>query len=278
MPGTYLLVGKPGSGKTTLATTLEHPTDIIDIDCKADRMANLRPLVDAGKVRIHSVRVPLVSESMSDRLKAIGKLGEVGDAKALAQKAKSIVKEPQGYYEIVRLTEAAVNRDPPFEDTKTLVYDSLTRLDEHLQRLVLYYRARGSIGDNASVDMGWPGWGKFKQILEEFFTLIVQADMNIICCAHEIIETERDPLTDAVKVLGIYPNLSGSIRTILAGFFDEVYWLENKIVKDPERGNIRKYYVITADRQKPVRTSMILNGVEEANLARLVDKQKLLKG
>lgn len=276
MPGTYLLVGIPGSGKTTLSCSLEHPTDIIDIDCKAERMMNIKPLVDAGLVRIHPVRVPLVGESMSTRLKAIGKLGEIGSPKSLAQTARSVVKEPQGYYEIVKLTEAAVNREPPFEDWKTLVIDSLTRFEEHLQRLILYYRARGSVGDNASTEMGWAGWGKFKQIVEEYFVTLTQADGNIICCAHEYIETEKDPLTDVTRILGYHPNISGSIKATLPGFFDEVYWLNNKVVKDKERGNIRKYYIITADRQKPCRTSMILNGEEEANLAKLVGKQKQL--
>jgi hypothetical protein len=261
MPGTFLLIGKPGSGKTTLSCTLEHPTVIIDVDNKAHRMANIKHLVDVGNVIIHPVAFPLVGESLTSRLGSLDKAPQ---------------KEPRGYIETIKVLESIANGET-YSECKTVVLDSLSRLDEHLNRLILYYRGKGRIGDKAGADMGWPGWGKFKQVMEELFTVLVQLDKNFICCAHEFIDKEEDVITGVSKIIGYYPNASGSIRTKLAGYFDEVYWLDSKIVKDKERGNIRKYYVITADREKPVRTSMVLNGVEEANLALLVTKQKLLK-
>lgn len=253
MAKTYLLVGDAGSGKTTAACTCEHPTFIIDIDAKADRMENLKPLVESGDITIHPVRIPLVRDSLRDR--------------ALHPDDK-IKKQPEGYLYVVDLLNLILENDEEYARYNTIVLDSLTRLVEHMKRLLIYLRGQGKFGAKKDGDMNWPSWGSYLSNLEELFTEVVQMDKNFICTAHEKLETEHDSLTDTNIILGHYPMVDGQMMKKLPGYFDEVFFLERKISK--LKGN--EYFFRTVGSKYCARTSLKLDEFVPANIVHLLKK------
>jgi len=247
MPGTYLLIGSPGKGKTTLACTLEHPTLLIDVDCKAHRMTNIKPLVDSGDVTIMPIREPLTKETLRNRA---------------LNPDKAISHQPEGYLKTVDLLNDILEDKEEYAKYNTIVLDSLTRLCEHLTRLLIYLRGQKKFGSKVDGDMNWPSWGSYKTNLEELFTPLVQMDRNFICCAHLAAETERDELAGREIVLSYRPMVDGSMKKKLSGYFDEVYYLETKTT----RVDGTKYFIRTAGDKYDARTSMKLPVLGEANL------------
>ncbi len=249
MPGTYLLIGPPGSGKTTLACTLEHPTLIVDVDCKAHRMENIRHLVDSGEVTILPINKPLIEEQ-SFRERALHP--DLG-----------LRKQPEGYLYTVDIFNAIIDHAPEYEQYKTIVLDSLTRLAEHLKRLMIYLKTMGKFGKKAKEsdgDMNWPSWGSYLSNWEELFTALCQMERNFICCAHLSTETEKDELTNTEIVLGYWPMLDGQAKKKLTGYFDETYYLAEEKGKKDETGKEVRYWYRTAGGGKKyhARTSMDL--------------------
>jgi len=253
----YLLIGAPRSGKTTAACTCEHPTLIIDVDCKASKMENIRHFVESGDVTIHPVRIPLVADSPRDR--------------ALHPDA-GMKSQPEGYLYVIDLLNRILDDDPEFNKYNTVVLDSLTRLTEHLKRLLIYLRGQGKFGKfktkdgrDAAGDMNWPSWGSYLSNLEELFTASVQMNKNFICTAHEKLETEHDDFTDTTIVLGYWPMIDGQMTKKLAGYFDETYFMERKISK--VKGN--EYLFRTIGSKYCAGSSLQLNEFEPANIKRI---------
>ncbi len=250
MAKTYLLVGIPGSGKTTAACTCEHPTLIIDIDCKADRMENIKHLIVSGDVTIHPVRIPLVADSFGDR--------------ALHPDGK-IKKQPEGYIYVVDLLNRILEDDEEFGRYNTIVLDSLTRLVEHMKRLLIYLRGQGKFGKKSDGDMNWPSWGSYLSNLEELFTEVVQMDKNFICTAHEKTETEHDTSTDTTITLGYWPMVDGQMMKKLAGYFDECFFMERNVSK--VKGS--EYFFRTVGKKYCARTSLKLPELAPADIKEL---------
>ena len=250
MAKTYLLVGDAGSGKTTAACTCEHPTLIIDVDAKADKMENIRHLVDSGDVTIHPVRIPLVTDSFRDR--------------ALHPDGK-IKKQPEGYLYVVDLLNKILEGDEEFAKYNTIVLDSLTRLVEHMKRLLIYLRGQGKFGKKYDGDMNWPSWGSYLSNLEELFTEVVQMDKNFICTAHQKIEMEHDSMTDTNLLLGYWPFVDGQAMKKVPGYFDECYFLERKVSK--ARGSEYLFRVVGS--KHCARTSLNLPEFVPANIKNL---------
>lgn len=214
MARNYILIGNPGAGKTTAACTCEHPTMIIDVDCKAHKMENIQPLIKSGQVVVYPVRIPLVVDSFRDRvLHPDGKLK----------------KQPEGYLYVVDLLNRILDGDEEFKDFKTIVLDSLSRLVEHMKRLLIYLRGQGKFGKASGGDMNWPSWGSYLSNLEELFTEVIQMDKNFICITHEKIEKQHDDLTDTDIILGYWPAVDGAFMKKMAGYFDECFFMERKI-------------------------------------------------
>lgn len=214
---TYLLVGDAGSGKTTVACTCEHPTLIIDVDCKADKMENIRHLIESGDVTIHPIKISLVEDTLRDRV-----LNPDGKIK----------KQPEGYLYVVDLLNRILQGDEEFMKYNTIVLDSMTRLTEHLKRLLIYLRGQGHFGKKKTDgDMCWPSWGAFLSNLEELITELIQTDKNLICTVHKKTEVEHDDMTDTSIILGYWPLIDGQMSKKLAGYFDEVFFMEKKITK-----------------------------------------------
>lgn len=243
----YLLIGVPGIGKTTAACTCEHPTLIIDIDCKANKMENISHLIKSGDVVIHPVKIPLVTDSFRDR--AIHPDGK-------------IKKQPEGYLYTVDLLNRILEGDDEFKRYNTIVLDSLTRLVEHMKRLLVYLRGQGKFGKKSDGDMNWPSWGSYLSNLEELFTEVVQMDKNFICTAHEKLEVEHDDFTDTDTILGHWPMVDGQFMKKMSGYFDECYFLTTSYTK--AKGSVFQFK--TRGNKFCARTSLNLAETVSANI------------
>ena len=247
---TYLLIGVPGIGKTTAACTCKHPTLIIDVDCKANKMENIQHLIESGDVTIHPIKIPLVTDSFSER--------------ALHPDGK-IKKQPEGYIYVVDLLNRILEGDEEFAKYNTIVLDSLTRLVEHMKRLLIYLRGQGKFGKKSDGDMNWPSWGSYLSNLEELFTEVVQMDKNFICTAHEKLEVEHDDFTETDTILGRWPMVDGQFMKKMSGYFDECYFMSMSITK--VKGSVFQFR--TRGSKFCARTSLNLDEFAPANIEQL---------
>ena len=256
MPKSYLLIGPPGSGKTTLACSGRHPTLVIDIDQKADHMANIKHLVTSGDVTIMPIRERLVEDSLQHRA---------------LNPDKGPAKQPVGYIKIVEVLNRVLDEDPEFDKYNTIVLDSLTRLVEHLKRLLIYLRAQGKFGKDKGKegDMNWPSWGSYLVNMEELFAPLPSIKQDFICCAHQRDDIERDDLTGTSIIRGHWPLIDGQMREKLAGYFDEVYFLECKVSRE---GHTEYNIRTRGTKYKCARTSMALDVIEKADIQKLLEK------
>ena len=150
-----LLIGRPGSGKTTAACSGQQPTYLIDVDKKAKEMLNLKPKVDSGEIIIHNIESRVIEGRLSERA---------------LNPEKPIKNQPQGYVEVIDLLNDIIDgTHEPSKVAKTIVLDSLTRTVEHLKRLLIYHRGKGKFGKKDEGDMNWPSWGSYLANLEELF-------------------------------------------------------------------------------------------------------------
>ena len=249
-----LLIGEPGSGKTTAACSGKHPTYLIDVDGKARQMMNIQPLIESGDVIIHDIKSKLIEDDLVWRA---------------MNPDKPMKVQPTGYIEVVEALNQILENDlPEAQKCNTIVLDSLTRLSEHLKRLLIYHRGQGKFGKKKDEgDLNWPSWGSYLANLEELFTALTSyMDKNFICVVHEKAVVEIDPFTDVEVVKGYYPMIDGQMRGKLAGYFNEVYFLNKKFSKKNKKTD---YSFRTAGDKYCARTSLNLDELVEANLSKI---------
>ena len=257
-----LLIARPGGGKTTAACSGRKPVYLIDVDKKAREMQNLQPMIKSGDIIVHDIKSKLVAGRLSDRA---------------LNPEKPIKEQPEGYIEIIDLLNDIIEGEhEPSKDAKTIVLDSLTRTVEHLKRLLIYHRGKGKFGKKDEGDMNWPSWGSYLSNLEELFTGVGYIeDKDFICTAHLKVDSERDPLTDVEVIHGYRALVDGQMREKLAGYFNEVYYVERE-------WNLKKHEMSFKLRTKgsnkyDARTSLTLDEFEEANLLGILKKGGLVK-
>lgn len=255
----FLLISPPGWGKTTSACTGRHPTLLVDVDGKAHEMANLKPLIDKGDVTVKTFKDKIVE----DRLKERALHPDVAPK-----------KQPTGYLSIVDYLNDIIDGEPEFDKYNTIVLDSLSRVSDHHISLLVYHRGQGKFGKKREDDMNWPSWGTYlKNWVELIIPLCSNLKQDFICTAHlKIMEKTTTTMigpqvVETIEVTGYKPHIDGQMRDKLAGYFNEVYFLEAKTSgKDP------KYLFRTRGTKYDARTSLPLDEFEPANIMKLLKK------
>jgi len=248
-----LLIGKPGSGKTTAACTGRPPLYLLDVDGKAKDMVHLQPMIKSGDLIVQELENKMLVDRLSYRA---------------AHPDKGPKSEPQGYYEIIDILNDIVEDVGDYKYYKTIILDSLTRTVEHMKRLLNFHRMGGKFGkiktEDIKDDMNWPSWGTYLSNLEELFAIVTaHIEQDFVCCVHERTDTVYDEMTKVTSITGYWPMIDGQMKEKLAGYFNEVYYMDIKF--SAQTGN-EYLFQIHPDKKHASRTSMDLDSFEDANL------------
>ena len=257
----FLLVGQPGTGKTVSACTGRPPILIIDVDGKAEEMFILREKIEKGDVTVLPIRDKLVEDTFS--------------ARALHPDRPPKI-QPTGYITTVDILSNILEKSSEYDRYKTIVLDSLTRLSEHLTRLLIYHRGQGLFGKKVADDMSWPSWGSYKANLEELFYGMCSylEDKDFICTVHEKAITETtmsmvgSQVVESEVIKGFKPLVDGQMRDKLAGYFNEVYYMDRVMSKNKDP--IHRFR--TRGSKYDARTSLPLDEFEEASIEHVLKK------
>jgi len=229
-----LLVGPPGSGKTTAACTAEPPVLFLDMDNKIHKMINIKDKVADGRVLQWTPQERLFTGKLSNFVNS----GINPQAKFAQQRAKGYAKLAEKIDELE--TGACMHEG---KAVKTVVLDSFTSTEEHLKRLLMS-------ANNAST-ISQPLWGTVLTNYENLLnSLLNLQNVNVIVIAHQ--RPVKDELTGIITYA---PLISGQMKDKIGKDFEEVYYLE-KVIK----GGSAVYEMLTlGSTAKPCRTSRVLN-------------------
>ena len=253
-----LLVGPPGSGKTTAACSGRQPTFLIDVDGKAKQMVNLHPLIDSGDLIIH----PVTDKMVKDRLRTRAE-----------NPHKAPGEMPEGYLNVVDLLNDILDGGSEYDKYKTIVLDSASRLKEHMVKLLNYHRGQGRFGKTTEEDMNWPSWGSYLSNLVELFDAMKDLDKDFICTVHQK-TVEKTTVTmigpqvvQSTEILGYKPMIDGQFRDQMAGYFNEVYYMDART-----SGGEARYRFRTRGTKYDARTSLPLDEFEDASIQHVLEK------
>lgn len=245
-----LLIGRPGTGKSTLAcsmTKLGYKVRLIDVDNKAHTMYNIKHLIDQDMVRVTPITSRLVQTSLSERFKELHNI---------YNKLPTKQKQPGGYLEycdlITHYEDEMSKGNKPEEEV--LVCDSFTSLLEHMKRLVLFIQKQ----DKFSYDE----WEIWKTNIEEFVSVHSRLQgyfKHVIIISHE--QMEKDELIGKIEIV---PMIDGSMKHKIGKDFTEIY---HTVVDVPKTGK-PKYKVVTVPMDRcEARTSRNIDTIEEADFS-----------
>ena len=231
-----LLIGDPGAGKTTAASTAPGVVGIIDVDNKLHKMENMQEKLKSGKVIQIPITEPLTSMTLSQLAKA-----PVGQGKKMIQQI------PKGYYQIAEIIDNLAANDCNIEingkkiHLDTVVLDSYTRVNEHMKRLLMAH--------NQTTTMTLPLFGTILTNFESLNDELLRLNANVIFIAHQ--KVTKDDLTGAISY---QPLIDGQMSHKIGKDFEEVYFLEKTAV-----GGKAEFKMLTlGSSTKPCRTSRTL--------------------
>lgn len=222
--------GKPGSGKTTMASTmckLGYTILIYDADNKANNMNILKPLIEAKQIKLVQLDIPLIASTLQTK----------------ATQAKvALIKQPKGYLHFCNVVDALTARKEKGENppADVFVIDSLTSIISHLKRLLMSIDPPSDKTAKAN-KLDFDHWSALQSNLEEVFVTLRSLThwfKHIIVIAHE--QSDYNSRGEDRELTGIWPKIQGSMRENAGQYFDEVYHLNTKQI-----GKEIKYEAIT---------------------------------
>jgi hypothetical protein len=250
-----LLVGQPGSGKTTAAATATAfgPVLFLDMDNKLHKMENVKDKLDSGSIIQWSVAEPL---SKGIKLSQLAQF----DPKP---GSKQVTMRPEGYIKLAdmidKLAESKCIIDHGGKKVKveTVVLDSYTSMGEHLKRLLMSV--------NQTTTMTMPLYGTALTNYETLNNTLLNLPANIIIIAHQ--KANKDEITGEISFT---PLVDGQMADKIGKDFEEVYYLEKKIT-----GDSAKFEMLTLGTNlKPCRTSRALPARVEPDFGKIYKMDK----
>lgn len=262
-PELIALLGPPGSGKSeTALSILEVPgverAIALDVDFKMARMDAARPYIDAGRLHILNIYSPLIAGSLETRAQKSQHIE--GSRRSGGSGFYTIAPpdiEPKGYLEIMRAMDQADKLISDFKP-QAWITDSITRAYEHMHRLISYMTKKGTLEESA--------WNIALMNGEEF----VAAHMKMPAPVRYVILTAHTRTiydNDKGIQVGVEPEVQGSMRAKLLGYFGEAYFMSP--LSDGTYRMCTRLSQFT-----PARTSKkTLNRFEPANLRVIFDQE-----
>jgi hypothetical protein len=227
-----LLVGSPGSGKTTMSLTAPKPIVVLDVDNKLHKMVNAEDKLKSGAVIQWAINEPLTELTLT-------RLASLDPGMAV----KVTMQRPKGYVQLAEMIDKLVESKCIVNGKKiaTIVLDSYTSMNEHLKRLLM--------AANGTTTMTMPLYGTALTNFETLNNTLLRLPANIIIICHE--QVDKDELTGKITY---NPLIDGSMKSKIGKDFEEVYYLEKTVVGDKV-----KYEALTVgNSMKSCRTSRIL--------------------
>jgi hypothetical protein len=198
-----VLFGPPGSGKTTLASSLyklNYRPIFYDIDKKIPGMYNLQPLIEEGLIEVITPDARLSETSLRQ--------------KVLTRSQKPLT-QPKGYLELVDFV-TELEENPPEDAYKCVpVIDSFTKVNEHLTRLILHTSGK----DKFEFSEWASQLGNLEEFFDSFFSLTPRIYPHCIITFHTMIE--KDEVTGKIKTL---PLVGGQFRGKVGSYVSEMYY------------------------------------------------------
>lgn len=260
MSKTILLVGPPGSGKTTMATltAIHRPVHVLDVDRKIGSMANLSGALASGDVSFWELGETLSEDGLKAR------------AERLAQDKKPL-RAPLGWLKFAEMCER-LPKDEVSLRAGTWFLDSATQLVPHLKNIILFHSGTGG-GVMAPRE-----WGYFLQMWSETLTLLrdeaIKLDKDLIVSVHERVSEipnrstkvthEKNKAGQSERVftgsmdMKIAPSIDGQFGLNMASYFTEVYALRVDMVDGKPKWICR----VKPDGLRDLRTSFDVQGEE----------------
>jgi len=242
-----LLIGPPGSGKTTAASTAPGPVLFLDVDNKLHKMHNISGKLEKGDIIQWAIDDPL-SELTLVRLAGL-------DPKP---GSRVTMAKPKGYMRLAEMIQTLVDNDCTIEregkkiKIKTVVLDSYTSMNEHLKRLLM--------AANSTSTMTLPLYGVALTNYETVNNTLLRLKCNVIFICHE--RADKDELTGRISYL---PLIDGQMKDKIGVGFEEVYWLRKTV-----RGDKVTYEMLTVgDSMRSCRTSRDIPMIVPSDFSKL---------
>lgn len=221
-----MLIGPPGSGKSTMAclTAVHKPVHALDIDRKLRAMANLAPLFEKGL---------LTSWEMSE---TIGE-GNLAERVKLVAKNTKPSREPQGWNKFAQKVET-LGKDEDSKRAGTWYIGSLTILSHHLVQAILFN------DEKANVVFSPREWQYFLYCWQETITALIDTakanGKDLIVDVHERPGEVPNPGAKVMytgsgtsrvrEIIGtldlkVWASIGGQFGGLIGSYFEEVYGL-----------------------------------------------------
>lgn len=219
--GNLLILGTPGTGKTTLLSMLTQSGYILECDGNIKGPANYlqRNKLISGCEFV----IPHIVDELCDFDKSKGyKLGDV-------------VKHGDRWDRMCALGTSAIN-DARYD---MVAVDSLLTFNDYaMDKVRVENKKRVTTDTKPGEQISQPDWGTFYQLVKNFIIGFKAGSKDKLTVFTAHIGTDKDEMGGFLKYFAAIP---GALKEQLAGLFDEVW----KVTSE-EKGGVQRHFIQTA--------------------------------